>query len=147
MLLSSSEFFAIMFILYSRIIVQFGETVYRDKERWCSLDAIMLSGIQINTVKERQPTGARSYRLSSAVAILFSMVSERLGYASESRSALVDPYREAILRPIALYDSAKAHKGHSQYAGRNHRYGHILHCLGQVSFSQLLANAGKYNQC
>lgn len=97
MLLSSSEFFAIMFILYSRIIVQFGETVYRDKERWCSLDAIMLSGIQINTVKERQPTGARSYRLSSAVAILFSMVSERLGYASESRSALVDPYREAIL--------------------------------------------------
>lgn len=99
--------------------------------------------------KERQPTGARSYRLSSAVAILFSKVSAvvRLGYTSESRSALVDPYREAILRPIALYNSAKAHKGHSQYAGGNHRYGHILHCLGQISFGQLLANAGKYNQC
>lgn len=127
-------------------MVQFGETVYQDKERWCSLDAIRLQG-WINRGKERQPTGARSYRLSSAVAILFSMVSERLGYVSESRSALVDPYREAIQRPIALYNSAKAHKGHSQYAGRNHRYGHILHCLGQISFSQLLANAGKYNQC
>lgn len=97
--------------------------------------------------KERQPIGARSYRLSSAVAILFSMVSERLGYVSESRSALINPYREAILRANPLYDSAKAHKGHSQYAGGNHRYGHILHCLGQISFGQLLANAGKYNQC
>ena len=101
----------------------------------------------INTIKERQPTGARSYRLSSAVAILFSMVSERLGYVSESRSALINPYREGILRPIPLYDSAKAHKGHSQYAGGTHRNRHILHCLGQISLGQLLANAGKYNQC
>ena len=146
--LSSSEFFAIVFIF----VFSYHGTIWRNRisrqRKMMQPDAIMLSQGWILTGEKK---GSRRERAPIGCPQLLRFCSlwypQRLGYVSESRSALINPYREAILRANPLYDSAKAHKGHSQYAGGNHRYGHILHCLGQISFGQLLANAGKYNQC